>query len=548
MKIALAQLNPKVGDCRANLLQVLRTLDQLKEAVPDLVVFSELFLTGYPPHDLLEKKWFLEEQHRVLAELVETSRAYPGTGIVIGAVVPSTRVPGRGLYNAAMLIHQGRMVFSQAKTLLPTYDVFDEARYFDSAEEIRTVPFKDQVLGLCVCEDAWNEPSLWPRQIYAIDPVTHLADQQATLIINISASPFYAGKDQIRYHLLQNHASRLRRPFIFVNQVGGNDEIVFDGHSLALDREGRPLAVLPGFQEKIVIAETDQIGVPDLFQPQDKVEAVFQALTLGIRDYLHKSGFSQAVVGLSGGIDSAVTVCLAVAALGPENVFGVSMPSRFSSTGSREDARILADNLGIGLKVVPIKPLHDAYLEVLGPHFEGRPADVTEENIQARIRGNILMAFSNKFGHLVLSTGNKSEIAMGYCTLYGDMSGGLAVLSDVPKMMVYDLARYINRDREIIPQASLEKAPSAELRPDQKDEDSLPPYVVLDQILQLYIEEGLSPGEIVDRGFAPDMVTWIIKTVNRNEYKRKQAPPGLKVTTKAFGIGRRMPIVAKHDF
>ncbi|MFH1136907.1 MAG: NAD+ synthase [Pseudomonadota bacterium] len=547
MKVTLAQLNPKVGDFQGNLAKALAVLERVKPDLPDLIIFSELFLMGYPPQDLLEKKWFIERQRQALDVLIKESKNHPDTGLVVGAAVPTNRPHGHGLYNAALLIHQGQAGFSQAKTLLPVYDVFDEARYFDTAAQIKPVPFKGEVLGLTVCEDAWNDPDMWQSRLYTQDPIEAMAQKRPSLLINVSASPFHAGKDETRYRLLSNHAARHQIPFIFVNQVGGDDQLIFDGQSMILDKKGRPLVMLDNFVEQVVTVDLDKPGPPLTFVPQDRAAAVRQALVLGIRDYLGKSGFSSAVVGLSGGIDSAVTCALAVEALGPANVAGISMPSVFSSQGSKDDAAKLARNLGVNFQTIPIKSIHDAYLKSLAPHFKGREPDVTEENIQARIRGNLLMAFSNKFGSLVLSTGNKSELAMGYCTLYGDMSGGLAVLSDVPKAMVYQLAELINQNGEIIPRESIEKPPSAELRPNQKDEDSLPPYPLLEQILQLHIEEGLSSREIIAKGFEPDMVSWIVRTVNRNEYKRRQAPPGLKVTTKAFGVGRRMPIVAEHN-
>lgn len=549
MKVTLAQLNPKVGDIEGNLAKARTAIAQTIPDSPDLVVFPELFLTGYPPHDLLERSWFIKRQQDALAVLAKDSASYPETGIVIGAATPSRRQPGRGLYNSAVLIYQGQIVFQQHKSLLPTYDVFDEARYFDSADKIKTAFFKGQALGLSVCEDAWNTQELWPHgRLYDLDPIGTLIENRATIIVNVSASPFHAGKDELRRQLISGHAAKHGIPFVFVNQVGGNDELIFDGRSMALDKHGHPIAICRPYEEEILTVDMDNPGHPDLFLPEDRISTVHQALILGVRDYLGKSGFSSAIVGLSGGIDSAVTCALAVEALGRANVLGVAMPSMYSSPGSIEDARHLAANLGIEFKVVPITDIFQSYEAGLKDHFQGRPPDVAEENIQARIRGNILMALSNKFGHIVLVTGNKSEMSMGYCTLYGDMSGGLAVLSDVPKTMVYDLARYINRHREIIPQSTIDKAPSAELRPNQTDQDTLPPYDVLDQILTLHVEEGLSSQEIIDKGFAPDTVRWVVQTINRNEYKRWQAPPGLKVTSKAFGIGRRMPLAAKFDF
>ena len=442
----------------------------------------------------------------------------------------------------------GKILLRQGKSLLPTYDVFDEMRYFDPAAEVRTVDFKGETLGISICEDAWNDPELWPRgRLYASDPIAALAGEGATILINISASPFYLGKEEIRYRLIRNHAQKHGLPFAFANQVGGNDELIFDGRSLCLDRSGDPLSVFPAFQEAVRGVDTRLPGAAGGYRPQDRMESVHEALVLGVGDYLRKCGFSRALVGLSGGIDSAVTCCLAREAIGGENVLAVSMPSPFSSKGSIEDSRKLAANIGIRFKVIPITDVYNAYLNTLKDHFEGQPADVTEENIQARIRGNILMALSNKFGHLVLSTGNKSELAVGYCTLYGDMSGGLAVISDVPKTMVYELARYINRESEVIPRAIIEKPPSAELKPGQTDQDTLPPYSVLDRILFHYLEEVLSVAEIVRLGFERKTVEWVARTVERSEYKRQQAAPGLKVTSKAFGGGRRMPVAAKME-
>lgn len=548
MKVTACQLNPKIGDFEGNLNKALGALDQARPQAPDLVVFPELFLMGYPPQDLLEKKWFMDKQAQALDRLAAASQDLPDTGLIIGAAVPTKKDTGRGWYNAAVLIHEGKIAFSQAKSLLPTYDVFDEARYFDPARQVRVVHFKDDVLGLCVCEDTWNDPGFWPdHRLYSHNPVETLAESRPTLFINVAASPFHVGKDEFRYRLIRHHAVRHGVPFIFVNQVGANDELIFDGGSMILDRHGDPIALFPTFVEHVAMVDTAAPGRPGAFAPQEEIATVHEALVLGIRDYLGKSGFTTAVVGLSGGIDSAVTYALAVRALGPDKVLGISMPSMYSSTGSVEDSRQLAANLGAAFKVVPIIDMYNAYLAGLSPHFEGRPTDVTEENIQARIRGNILMAFSNKFGNLVLTTGNKSEMAMGYCTLYGDMAGGLAVLSDVPKGLVYALADYMNREREIIPRATIEKAPSAELRPNQKDQDTLPPYDLLDRVLHLHVEEGLSSREIVAQGYEAEVVGRVVRTINCNEYKRKQAPPGLKVTSKAFGIGRRMPIVAAHE-
>jgi NAD+ synthase (glutamine-hydrolysing) len=546
MKITIAQLNPIVGDISGNLAMITETMAKIAPERPDLVVFPELFLVGYPPRDLVERNWFIAKVQQAIEELAKASSQYPETGLLVGAPVPTGRATGKRLYNSAVLIHRGQILLNQPKSLLPTYDVFDEARHFDPAPELAVVPFKGETLGISICEDAWNDQDFWPMgKMYDFDPIGKLVSLGATLLINISASPFHVGKEELRYNLIRNHALRHKLPFVFVNQIGGNDELVFDGGSMSFDRAGDPITLCRYFEEQIETVETNNPGHPELYQPLDRIESVYQALTLGIRDYLKKCGFRQAVIGLSGGIDSALTACLAVAALGKENVLGITMPSFYSSGGSVADSEMLARNLGIDFKVIPISPVYNAYLETFKEHFAGREPDVTEENIQARIRGNILMAFSNKFGYLALSTGNKSEMAVGYCTLYGDMSGGLSVISDVPKTMVYELSRYINRNSELIPPAIIDKAPSAELRPNQRDEDTLPPYPVLDQILYYYIEEGYSVEDLIGLNFDPETVKWVVRTVDRSEYKRKQAAPGLKVTSKAFGVGRRMPVAKR---
>lgn len=548
MKVTVAQLNPIVGDINGNASKIIDTLVQDREAASDLIVFPELFLAGYPPKDLLERSWIIEKTQQAIQKLKQISIVYPQTGLLFGAPLPTGKDSGKRLYNSAVLIYRGRILFVQHKSLLPTYDVFDEMRYFDPAPEINTVAFKGETLGISICEDAWNAPELWPKgSLYPFDPIEILADKGATLLINISASPFFMGKEETRFRLIRNHAQKHRCPFVFINQVGGNDELIFDGRSLCLDQAGEPILVCPSFREYVQPIETGLSGRPGLYIPQEKIESVYEALLLGLRDYMKKCGFSKTVVGLSGGIDSAVTCFLAKEAVGGENVLGISMPSTFSSKGSIEDSRQLAANIGIQFKVIPMTAIQQAYLETLKEDFAGKEADVTEENIQARIRGNILMAFSNKFGCLVLSTGNKSELAVGYCTLYGDMSGGLAVISDVPKTMIYDLAHYINRESEIIPRAIIEKPPSAELKPNQVDQDTLPPYPILDKILHHYIEEVDSVRKIINLGYDPETVKWVARMVEKNEYKRKQAAPGLKVTTKAFGGGRRMPIAAKYE-
>ena len=546
MKVTLAQLNPVVGDISGNLAKLAETLRRCPADV-DLAVFSELFLVAYPPRDLLERPAFIRKSQQALEEVAWLSEHFPNLGILVGAPRPTNRKRGKGLANAAFLFFQGKLIFSQDKSLLPTYDVFDETRHFDPAREIRVASFKGEKLGISICEDAWCGEESWCRHFYERDPMESLAQAGATILFNLSASPYQVGKEEVRYRLMGAHAQKFRVPFVYVNQVGGNDELIFDGHSHAFDARGEPLAMLPGFEEAVAVVDTGQTGTPDLYAPKEPIAAVHAALVLGLRDYLHKTGFTQAVVGLSGGVDSAVVCALAVAALGPDNVLGVAMPSLFSSPASLADAEKLARNLGVALRVIPITPIYEAYLAAFREHFPVDRVDVTLENVQARIRGNILMALSNRFGHLVLATGNKSELSVGYCTLYGDMSGGLSVLGDVPKTMVYELARFMNRAQEIIPASIIDKAPSAELRPDQKDQDTLPPYEILDQIIQLYLVEAHSYEEIVALGFSPETVAWVIRTIDRNEYKRRQAAPALKVTSKAFGMGRRLPIAARYE-
>ncbi len=546
MKITIAQLDPTVGDLAGNLSR-LKDAFQAAPAECDLLVAPELYLVGYPPKDLLERAWFIERTQQAVVEVCRLSCSRPGMGLLVGAPVPNGEAHGKGLRNAALLIQAGAILAMRFKALLPTYDVFDEERYFDPATSVQVVPFKGERLGIHICEDAWTDPALWgPREPYEFDPIQALAAQGATVFINISASPYSVGKERVRYQLISQHARRHRIPFIYVNQVGGNDELIFDGRSLAVDAAGNPLAVLAPFREELHTVATKTSGSIEAYAAQEEIASVHDALVLGLRDYMRKCGFKKALVGLSGGIDSSVTYALAARALGVENILGVSMPSPYSSEGSIADARQLAANLGAPFQLVPITGIFESYLAALQAPFAGAAPNVAEENIQARIRGNILMALSNKFGHLLLTTGNKSELAVGYCTLYGDMSGGLAVISDVPKTMIYELAEYINRDGAPIPLASISKPPSAELRPNQTDQDTLPPYSVLDGILRLYIEEGYAREQLVAAGYAPEVVRWVVRTVDLNEYKRRQAAPGLRVTTKAFGIGRRMPIAARY--
>ena len=547
MKVAVAQLNPVIGDVEGNLDKAVESLARL-EGKADLLIFPELFLAGYPPRDLLKRPSFIRKTQAALRKLVEASRELSRTGIIMGTPIPTGKDEGAGLYNSAFLISSGEVVACQNKSLLPTYDVFDETRYFDPALEVCVIPFRDQLLGISICEDAWNDPTLWPTRLYPFDPIEALAKKGATLFINISASPFYLGKERVRFGLIRRHAMKYGVPFVYVNQVGGNDELIFDGSSLCINGNGYAIEIFPSFEESVGIVDLTSPASPDLKPVNGEIESLRKALVLGIRDYAEKCGFSKAVIGLSGGIDSAVTCCLAAEALGGPNVLGVSMPSPYTSTESRDLSIRLADNLGIEFEEIFITDIYRSYVESLKDQLGLKEeVDVTLENIQARIRGNVLMAISNRFGHLVLSTGNKSEIAVGYCTLYGDMSGGLAAISDVPKTMVYRLARQINRYSEIIPTEIIRRPPSAELKPDQRDQDTLPPYRVLDSILHHYIEDGLSVRDIIELGFDPETVDWVAGAVKRNEYKRKQVPPGLKVTTKAFGTGRRMPIAARYE-
>jgi NAD+ synthase (glutamine-hydrolysing) len=548
VKIAICQYNPVVGDIDGNLAKVALALKASARQKPDLLVFPELFLTGYPPRDLLEKDWFLQKIKRAIKDITILSRKYPDIGILIGAPTLVVENTSSRLYNSALLIHRGKVIFTQHKTLLPTYDVFDETRYFKPAGKVSVVNFKGRKLGISICEDAWNDAALWPRdkKPYTLDPIKKLAKAGAEIFINLSASPFEMGKASLRSGLFTRLARKYRRPFIYINQIGGNDELVFDGSSFAVNEAGQPVLTMKAFQEELTIFDTEDTALSAKWFKADQAGDVYQALVLGLRDYIKKTGFHQAVIGLSGGIDSALVACIAAGALGPKNVTGISMPSPYSSKGSVDDSRKLTENLGIGFKVIPISGLYLKYLASLKNTFKGTSSGLTEENIQARIRGNLLMAYSNKFGHIVLSTGNKSEMAVGYCTLYGDMSGGLSVISDVPKTLVYKLADHVNRNGEVIPRAIIKKAPSAELRPNQKDQDTLPPYPVLDAILESFLEDGRSREEIIKRGYKPGVVEWVIKAVRSSEYKRRQAAPGLKVTSKAFGSGRRMPVAARY--
>ena len=541
MKIALAQINTTVGDFGGNRSLIEKAYLQGSGEGVELVVTPELAITGYPPRDLLLKSGFIEAN---LAALEDLAGTVGEVGLVVGHVGLNESHTGRRATNSVSLLHQGKIVATRTKTLLPTYDVFDEDRYFEPANENTPVEYNGRKLGLTICEDVWNDEAFWSDRRYEGNPVDELVEQGADIIINISASPWSLGKERMRCEMLSSLATKINRPVIYCNAVGGNDELVFDGGSLGLNIEGKVLGAGVHFSEDLVVIDLEK-------EPQDIPESqpmglLYDALVLGVRDYLGKCGFKSAIIGLSGGIDSAVTAVIAAAALGAENVRGISMPSQYSSQGSLDDSKALADNLGIQYDVISIKEGFEMMNESLEPIFKGKDEDVTEENMQARLRGLIMMAASNKFGSLVLTTGNKSELAVGYCTLYGDMCGGLAVLSDVPKTMVYDLANWINREREVIPWSTIEKPPSAELRPDQKDEDSLPPYEILDEILEKYVVECQSVDQIVAAGFDEQIVGQIARLIDLNEYKRRQAAPGLKVTSKAFGVGRRIPVAQRY--
>ena len=542
MKIALCQFDPTVGDFAGNSARILEMAHEAARRGADLAVFSELCVCGYLPQDLLERPAFVERNRETVACLAQKTPL----PILVGYAARANSDTGKAAWNTAALLADGRIAFEQHKMLLPTYDVFDESRYFQPAPSQQVFAFRSEKLGITICEDIWNDKNFWAKRLYEADPVTGLLAQGAGIILNISASPFTIEKRQVRFEMLRALARSHQRPVVYVNQVGGNDTLVFDGSSVALTPDGRIVAQARAFEEDVVIFDT-VTGNGDLRpQPADEISLALQALVTGTRDYVHKCGFRKTLVGLSGGIDSSVVACIAVAAFGKENVTGIAMPGPYSSEGSIRDARQLASNLGIELIVLPISNIFDSYRKALADVFSECSVDATEENLQARIRGNMLMALSNKFGALVLSTGNKSEIGVGYCTLYGDMAGGLAVISDVPKTMVYELARLINRERELVPRSSIEKPPSAELRANQTDQDTLPPYELLDRVLKAYVEEVRTPEEIAAHfGYSLDLVRHIAAQVDHSEYKRKQAAPGIKITSRAFGFGRPFPIAQK---
>jgi NAD+ synthase (glutamine-hydrolysing) len=546
MKVALGQINTTIGDFSGNAAKIVDYAQSARAAGAGLVIFPELAICGYPPRDLVEKPSFVAKNQETLERIAQDTA---GISVICGLVTPARAETGKSVMNSAALVRDGKTVFVQSKRLLPTYDVFDELRNFAPADNQELLPFCGKKMALTICEDAWNDKHFWNRRLYGVDPIEELMKAGANFVLNIAASPFYVGKRELRRDMLAAIATNYRVPVVLVNQVGGNDSLIFDGSSLVLNAEGNVIAQGRSFEEDVIYFDSDTLQGEIHGQIEGAEASAYAALVLGTRDYVHKCGFQSVIIGLSGGIDSALTACIAVDALGKENVRGVGMPSPYSSPGSIEDARVLAANLGIRFDVVPIGEIFESFRKALKPIFAGRPEDVTEENLQSRIRGMLLMALSNKFNTLVLSTGNKSEVGVGYCTLYGDMVGGLAVISDVPKTMVYRLSQYVNSQRNLIPKSTMEKPPSAELRPNQVDQDFLPPYDVLDTILEDYVEDSKTAEQIAqDRSYDLELVRSVIRMVGRSEYKRQQAAPGLKISEKAFGVGRRFPIAARTEF
>jgi NAD+ synthase/NAD+ synthase (glutamine-hydrolysing) len=545
VKIALGQINPTIGDFSGNSEKIMDFARRAHASGAEMVLFPELAVCGYPPRDLLEKPAFVARSQQAVNEIAQ---AVPQITIICGFVSRAKVETGKSVMNSAAVLRDGAVQFVQSKLLLPTYDVFDELRYFAPAASQQLFLFAGQKVAVTICEDAWNDKNFWPRRLYSIDPVEELLHAGANLVLNVSASPFHLGKRELRREMLETVARDNKVSVVFVNQVGGNDSLVFDGSSMVIAPDGTIVAQAKSFAEDLIIfdSETLQGDIHPQTEPGDP--SAYAALVLGTQDYVRKCGFRRVVIGLSGGIDSALTAAIAVDALGKENVTGIAMPGQYSSDHSVTDARDLARNLDIRFEEVPICEIFNTYRKTLTPLFAGTREDVAEENIQSRIRGNILMAFSNKFGALVLTTGNKSELGVGYCTLYGDMVGGLAVISDVPKTMVYSLSRYVNSRKPVIPQSTLEKPPSAELRPGQKDSDTLPPYEILDNVLDDYVEDYRTAEQIAaDRGYDVKLVRDVIRMIEHNEYKRQQAAPGLKITPKAFGLGRRFPIAQKSE-
>ena len=545
MKIALGQINPTVGDFSGNANKIIDFSRRAREAGAGLILFPELSVCGYPPRDLVERPTFVAKNRESVNRIAAETK---GIAVICGLVTPAQAETGKSVMNSAALLQDGKAAFLQSKMLLPTYDVFDEMRNFAPARHQELFDFCGNRMALTICEDAWNDKHFWNKRLYGFDPVEALVRAGGNFVLNISASPFWLGKRELRRDMLATIARTDKVPVVMVNQVGGNDSLLFDGSSVVFDREGNIIAQGKSFEEDIVYFDSATLTGEMHEQIEGEEASAYAALVLGTRDYVRKCGFKKVIIALSGGIDSALTAAIATDAMGPENVLGVGMPGPYSSKGSIDDARALAQNLGIRFELLSITEICKSYLHVLKDVFAGLKEDVTEENIQARARGSLLMALSNKFNAIVLSTGNKSEIAVGYCTLYGDMVGGLAVISDVPKTMVYRISRYVNSRRLIIPESTLEKPPSAELRPNQKDSDSLPPYDVLDAILEDYVEDMHSAEQIAkDRGFDLALIHRVMRMVDRAEYKRQQAAPGIKISAKAFGYGRRFPIAAKSE-
>jgi NAD+ synthetase len=542
MKIAAAQINPTIGDIQGNVDKILQYIGRAKELGAQLVVFPELCLTGYPPRDLLERPAFIEKNIAALGELAAKIK---DISALVGFIEKNLSAEGKPLYNAAALLEGGEIAYVTFKSLLPTYDVFDEARYFEPAAGTAPLKIGSTKIALTICEDIWTDEMCGPRK-YAKDPLAEMAKKKFNLILNMSASPWSIGKDTLREELMKKQAKTYNCPVICVNQVGGNDELIFDGNSIAVDAQGNVIAHAKPFEEDIIMIDLDYGAGDQHGVKLTDADATYRSLVLGTRDYAHKCGFKKAVVGLSGGIDSALVAVVAAEALGADNVLGVSLPSQFTSEASKKDAHELAKHLGIDFKTIPIQGIFDTFAGEVGKVISGRPGDLSDQNLQARIRGSVLMSISNKQGHLLLSTGNKSELATGYTTLYGDMAGGLDVLADVPKTMVYRIAKeVVNSGRELIPANTISRPPSAELRHNQRDSDDLPEYDALDPILKLYIEEHKSPEDIVAAGHAKETVDKVIALIEKSEYKRRQTPVGLRVTTKAFGTGRRLPIARK---
>jgi NAD+ synthetase len=549
MKIAIAQINPVIGDFEYNLNRIKYYAGKALSASCDLVVFPELAVSGYPPRDLLEKKDFIEKNLESLSMLINEIK---GIGVICGFVDKNPDDEGKRLFNSAVLFENGKILQKVNKRLLPTYDVFDESRYFEAGAECKSCYYRGEKIGITICEDAWNDEFILKKRIYHMDPVDLLAHDGARIIVNISASPYHIGKKKFRSDMFGAIARKYKADFIFANQVGGNDSILFDGTSAAFDRQGRIRALAKDFEEDIIFYDNEEnsgiLSEENIHYVSDSdTESVLKALIMGTRDYVTKCGFSKVVLGLSGGIDSALTAFVAAKALGSENVLTVFMPSVYTSKENYIDTQKLAENIGTIFEVIPIDGIFGEFVRLLPPSHKQSEPGITEQNLQARIRGTILMALSNREGRILLSTGNKSELAVGYCTLYGDMNGGLAVISDIPKTFVYELALFINREKEIIPGNIIKKVPSAELKPNQTDQDDLPPYDLLDSILKGYIEELKGEDELISEGFDPEIVKDVISRVDRNEYKRHQAAPGLKVTTKAFGYGRRYPLAQRYN-